>query len=286
MTTNKSAIIKAKTGRLFARLFLIGALVVSMYPVFWNIYSSFKTNEEFLGNPFSLPRGLHFENYINVFTHPQSNIPTNFLNSLYVVGITILVLVVCVIPCAYILARYKFPGSRLIELTFMAAIFIQGAYIMAPVFRIFNTMGWRNMLTPIGVVYAVTQFPFSVFLLTGFMRGIPRDYEEAAMIDGCSNFGILTRVIVPMSKPSIITVGMLSALAAWNEYPLALVLLNQPDKQTLPVGMAIFAEVMTFRTDWGALFAALVIVLIPTIILYAIGQKYLIQGISAGGIKG
>lgn len=106
------------------------------------------------------------------------------------------------------------------------------------------------------------------------------------MIDGCGYFRILLKVIVPMARPGIVTVCMLSAMAAWNEYPLALVLITDPHKQTLPVGLANLYEVQRYATDWGALFAALVMVLIPTILIYAVGQRYLIQGIGAGGLKG
>jgi N-acetylglucosamine transport system permease protein len=106
------------------------------------------------------------------------------------------------------------------------------------------------------------------------------------MIDGCGNFRILTQVIAPMAKPGIMTVCMLSAMAAWNEYPIALVMLTLPEKLTLPVGLARLYEIQRYATDWGALFAALAIVLLPTIGLFAVGQRYLIQGVSAGGIKG
>jgi len=140
-------------------------------------------------------------------------------------------------------------------------------------------------LIPLGVLYAATQFPFSIFLMTGFMRTIPKDYSEAAMIDGCSNLRILTQVIGPMAKPGIVTVCMLSAMAAWNEYPLALVLLSEKN-YTLPVGLQRLYEIQRYATDWGALFAALTIVLVPTIIMFALGQRYLIEGISAGGLKG
>ena len=123
-------------------------------------------------------------------------------------------------------------------------------------------------------------------LLTGFLRSIPRDYEEAAMIDGCGPFRILTSIIIPMCKPGIVTVCMISAMAAWNEYPVALVMVTDPTKATLPVGLANLYEIQRYATDWGALFAALVLALIPTVILFIVGQKQLVQGLSVGGVKG
>ena len=138
----------------------------------------------------------------------------------------------------------------------------------------------------LGVLYATMQFPFAIFLLTGFLRSIPRDYEEAAMIDGCGPFRILTSIIIPMCKPGIVTVCMISAMAAWNEYPVALVMVTDPTKATLPVGLANLYEIQRYATDWGALFAALVLALIPTVILFIVGQKQLVQGLSVGGVKG
>ena len=248
------------------------------------MFSSFKTNTEFLANPFALPSGLEWGNYARALE--KSNLLGNLGNSVYVVCASLAVLAVCVIPSSYCLARFRFRGSKLILSVYMAAVFIQATYIMIPLFLQMNQLNWLNKLTPLALLYAVMQFPFSIFLLSGFMRGIPRDFEEAAMIDGCGYFRILLKVIVPMARPGIVTVCMLSAMAAWNEYPLALVLITDPHNQTLPVGLANLYEVQRYATDWGALFAALVMVLIPTILIYAVGQRYLIQGIGAGGLKG
>ena len=266
------------------RLTLVGITAVMLYPVIWNIYSSFKTSTEFLGDPFALPASLQWDNYLRALQ--KTNIPDNFKNSLYVVVVSLLLIALLVVPCSYCLARFRFFGSRLMRGLYMSLIFIQIPCIMIPLFLQLNDLGWLNKLTPLSLLYAVGQIPFSVFLLSGFMRGIPRDYEEAAMIDGCNYFGILWRIIVPMAKPGIVTVLMLSTMSVWNEYVLALVLLTDPAKQTIPVGVAAMYEMQRYATDWGALFAALVLVLLPTAILYAIGQKYLIEGVNIGGVKG
>jgi len=282
---NSNAILKARNiaSTWAVRLFLVVVAVITLYPVAWNIYSAFKTNAEFLGNPFSLPSGFAWDNFVRA--SETVDIANSFLNSLFVVAITIVVIIICVIPCAYCLGRYKFFGAKPMLALYMVAIFIQATYIMIPLYLQMMSMGWLNKLIPLGVLYAATQFPFSIFLMTGFMRTIPKDYTEAAMIDGCNNFSILTRVIGPMAKPGIVTVCMLSAMAAWNEYPLALVLLAE-ENYTLPVGLQRLYEIQRYATDWGALFAALAIVLVPTMIMFALGQRYLIEGISAGGLKG
>jgi N-acetylglucosamine transport system permease protein len=263
---------------------LLFVTVLTLYPVLWNIYSSLKTNTEFLGNPFSLPQGFAWDNYARAWS--KANIGVNFFNSAYAVVVLIAVVVVCVIPCSYALARYKFFGSGAMLGLFMAAIFIKATYIMTPLFLQMSGLGLNEKLAPYAVLYAVTHFPFYIFLMTGFMRAIPRDFEEAANMDGCGNFRVLTQIIAPMAKPGIMTVCMLSAIAIWNEYPVALVMLTQDKVMTLPVGLARLYEQQRYATDWGALFAALVIVLVPTLILFSIGQRYLIEGVSAGGVKG
>lgn len=275
---------KAIAIRWLTRALLILVTVIALFPLVWNVYSSFKTNTEFLANPFALPGGLEWDNYARALQ--KSHLVENFGNSIYVVLVTLAVLVVCVIPSAYCLSRFRFFGSKFILGIYMAAIFIQATYIMIPLFLQMNQLNWLNMLTPLGVLYAVMQFPFSIFLLSGFMRSIPKDFEEAAMIDGCGYPRILRSVIVPMARPGVVTVCMLSAMAAWNEYPVAMVLITDLSKQTLPVGVANLYEVQRFATDWGALFAALVLVLVPTVLIYIAGQRYLIQGITVGGVKG
>lgn len=284
MSNNDRSRYKAAAGRWIVRVVMIFSTVFFLYPLVWNILASFKTNQEFLSNPFSFPTELNLDNYVRAFT--KAKMADYFLNSVFVVVLSTLVLLVFVIPFSYVISRYRFFGSKLITNLYMACIFIQATYIMVPLFLQVNSLGLQDNRVTLGVVYAVLQFPFAIFVLGGFIRSIPKDYEEAARIDGCSNFRILVNVIVPMAKPGIATVAMLSAMGFWNEYPLALVLISSENKKTLPVGLANLFEVQKYATDWSALFAALVIVLIPTVALYLIGQKQLMQGISVGGVKG
>lgn len=284
MKTNEQSRRQAAALRWVVRIFMILVTVIMIYPLLWNVYSSFKTNNEFLTNAFSLPKSLAWDNYVRAIE--KSNLLSNVGNSVLIVLITLCVIMVCAVPCAYCLVRYKFFGSRLMLNIYMAAIFIQATFIMIPLFLQMNALHLLNNRVALAVLYATMQFPFAIFVLSGFLRSIPRDYEEAAMIDGCGPFRILIKVIMPMAKPGIVTVCMISAMAAWNEYPVALVMLTDPEKQTLPVGLANLYEVQRYATDWGALFAALILALIPTIIIFLIGQKQLIQGMNVGGLKG
>ena len=284
MTQNEKSKIRAKVIKWVTRLFLILVAIIMLYPLAWNVVSSFKTSTEFLTDPFAWPQGLAWDNYVRAYE--KSNLAANIGNSIYVVLETLVIIVVCVVPCSYCLVRYKFPGAKLILNIYMAAIFIQATYIMIPLFLELQAVNGLNNLPVLCLVYAVMQFPFCIFTLQGFMSAVPRDYEESARIDGATNIQLLLRVMVPLAKPGIATITMLSAMGFWNEYPLALVLLTEDAKKTLPIGMANLFEVQKYATDWGALFAGLVIVMIPTIIIYLIGQRYLLQGIGAGGLKG
>lgn len=269
---------------IFTRAFLILTAIVMLYPFFWNIYSSFKTSAEFLENPFRFPSALQWDNYIRAFQ--KSNIANNFINTFSIEIMALSLLAVLVIPCAYCLARFRFFGRGVMKTFYMSMIFIQAPCIMIPLFMQMGSLGWLNKLAPLALLYAVLQVPFSIFLLSGFMQGIPRDFEEAAMIDGCGYTRILAHVIIPMAKPGIVTVMMLAAMTFWNEYAVGLVMLTDPTKQTIPIGVAALYEVQRYATDWGALFAALVMVLVPTALLYTMGQKYLVEGIQVGGVKG
>lgn len=284
MTSNDKSIIKAKLIKYLTRIFLLIVAALMLYPLLWNFISSLKTSTEFLTDPFAWPTGLALDNYVRAYV--KSNLAANILNSLYVVCLSLIIIIICVVPCSYCLVRYKFPGAKLILNIYMAAIFIQATYIMIPLFLQMNKLNMLNSLSSLSLLYATMQFPFAIFLLSGYMRGIPRDYEEAAMIDGCGPFRILWNIIIPMCRPGIVTVCMISAMAAWNEYPVALVMVTDPLKATLPVGLANLYEIQRYATDWGALFAALVLALIPTIILFIVGQKQLVKGLSDGGVKG
>jgi N-acetylglucosamine transport system permease protein len=188
-----------------------------------------------------------------------------------------------IIPTSYTLARYRFFGSRLIENFYMICLFI-GAPLV-PLYLLLFRLRMLDSLVWLSLVYAVGSFPFDIFLLSGYMRSIPKSYAEAAYIDGCGNWQILLRIMIPLVKSGIATVTMLAAMGFWNEYTLALVLLRAPEIKTLPIGIAYLYQVQKQATDYGALFAALVIVLVPTVIIYLLGQKALLKGIGVGGIK-
>ena len=265
------------------RILLLIWTLITLYPLFWNIMSSFRTNAEILANATALPTGFEWENYVRAFEN--ANMGSYFINSVFVTVLALALHLILVIPFAQALARFKFRGSRTIEIILAACLFLNGAYLVIPIFQLFHNLGWTDNLWALALLYAGGSVPFSTFLLAGYMRTISKTYFEAAKIDGCSEWGILFKIVIPMSKPGIITISMLALMNYWNEFLMAFVLIRSPENRTLNLGLANLFEVQQRATDFGALYAALIIMLIPTIIIYLIGQKHLIGALNTGGIK-
>ncbi|SHE48243.1 carbohydrate ABC transporter permease [Clostridium fallax] len=266
------------------RMIMLFFTLIVAVPLIWNISSSLKTSKEFLKNPWALPNSFFVENYLNAIT--KANMGEYFLNSIYVTVLGLIILVALAVPSAYALARHKFFGKKIIKTVYMAGLFIQSVYIIVPLFLIMNGLKLTDNLTALALVYAVLSLPFSIYILISFMKTLPKDYEEAAYIDGCSNFQMLFKIIVPLAKPGIITVIIFNFMGYWNEYALATTLIFSEKKRTLSVGLQYLMEQQKFATDWGAMFAGLVIVMVPTIIIYCLVHKKLTEGVSIGGVKG
>lgn len=271
----------------------LGLLAISiLVPVIWVFLASLKENAQFYGNPWTLPNGLHFENFTRAFA--KANMGQFMLNSVIVTGLGLIILLVVSLPASYVLARYNFLGKKFWNTLMMAGLFINVNYIVVPIFLMlndgdrflaqFNLQFFINNPFILAVVYAATAIPFTVYLLSSYFKSLPKAYEEAALIDGCGYFKTMVKIMFPMAKPSIVTVILFNFLAFWNEYIIALTLLPGPDK-TLPVGLQNMMAVQKAATDFGAQYAGLVIVMLPTLILYILVQKKLTQGMTLGGLK-
>lgn len=265
-----------------AVMLLFSAVVV--FPLLWNVMTSFKTSSEIMADPWALPERLCVENYQSAYE--TSDMRRNAANSVVTVVGSVALLLVFSVPAAYGLSRHKSRLSRFIHMVYMGCIFIQAPYILVPLFLQMQKLYLLDSLGGLCLVYAVVRFPFTIFLLCGFFADIPRDYEEAAMIDGCTPFQTMLRVMVPLAKPGIFTCGLLAVIEYWNEYPIAMTLIQSPARYTLPVGLANLFEVQRYATDWGALFAGLVIVLVPTLLVYIAAHEKLTTGMNVGGVKG
>jgi len=274
----------AALGRNALRVLMLAQTLIVVYPLLWNVLASFKTNAEVMESPWSLPSSLNWSNYADAFR--TARIGDYLLNSALVVLLSLLLLLAAAVPTAYVLGRMRFAGRKLLANVYMAGLFIGGVYVIVPLFILMNDLHMLDNRFWLSAVYATGSLPFSVYLLTGFMKAIPADYEEAAMIDGCGYTGTLTRIILPMTRPALLTLVIFGFFDFWNEYVLALTLITSDEKKTIPIGLANLMQIQQFATDWGALFAGLVIVLVPTVVLYALLQKRLTEGMMLGGVKG
>ena len=189
------------------RILMILFTVIFLYPLFWNLMSAFKTNAEYLTDPYALPAALNLDNFVAAWQ--KANIAAYFGNSIFVTVFSTVLLLLLVIPISYVLARYRFAGSKLISAIYMACIFLQATYIMIPLFLELQAVNGLNNLPVLCLVYAVMQFPFCIFTLQGFMSAVPRDYEESARIDGAGPVKTFTAITLPymlfVTTPQLIT---------------------------------------------------------------------------------
>ena len=291
--SNKQKMVRHIRENFIAYLILGIFTIIFAYPILWSVISSFKTSAEIRQSPFSFPAVPQFVNYANAWN--AAHMGDYFLNSVFVTALSMALLIVLVIPCSYVLTRFNFRFRNFLRLLMMAGLFINVNYIVYPIYLMINGVGravfgngllLTDNLVTVSIINAVTSVPFSIYLLSGFLSGLPKGYEEAARIDGCSNWGILLKVIVPLSMPSILTVILFQFLAYWNEYLVAQTFLISDAKRTLPVGLLSIMQEAKVATDYGRLYAGLVIVMVPVLVLYCFVQKNLTKGISMGGLKG
>ena len=292
-TTKKHPILKSLRQHWLAYLILGIFTIIFLYPVLWAFVQAFKTTAEIKQSPFSLPRVPQFVNFKNAWV--GANMGAYFLNSVVVTAISLALLILLIIPTSYTLTRFRFWGSKFLSMVVMAGLFINVNYIVYPVYLIINDvskavfgngMVLTDNLFTVSIINAVVAIPFSIYLLQGFLKGLPRGYEEAAEIDGCGHWTTLGKVIVPLCKPSILTVILFQFLAYWNEYLVAQTFLISESKRTLPVGILAIMQQARTATDYGRMYAGLVIVMLPVLILYCFVQNNLTKGISMGGLKG
>jgi N-acetylglucosamine transport system permease protein len=268
-------------------LLLLWSLLV-LYPVIWTFLTSLKDNKQVMqGKPWDIPTFFHFNNYADVWS--RAHFGDYFFNSIMVTVGSMIVSLVMAATTAYILARYRFKGKGTLYFVYVASMMIPTTLGLIPLFFLLSDLHLSNSLFGLMIVYSVGTIgilPFAIFFLVGFYKTLPKELEEAATIDGCTNYGIFFRIMLPLSKPGLVTVGIMNALTVWNEYIMATVLINDPEKYTVPVGIAIMQAEMQYRTEWGPLFAGLAISMIPVIVMYVLYQRQITGGLTAGALKG
>ena len=281
----------------FIYVVLITLAIMIIVPVAWVFLASVKENSEFYGNPWALPASFYWQNFVDAWN--AASMGSYMLNSVIVTALALAILLVVALPAAYCLARFKFRGSKLLNTLFMAGLFINVNYIVVPIFLmlrdwdswmkyLFNLNNiFMNNLVTLAVVYAATALPFTIYLLSGYFATLPHDFEEAAYIDGAGYGTTMVRIIFPMAQPSILTIILFNFLSFWNEYIISMTLMSSTAGQkTLPVGLLNLMQASQSAAQYGRLYAGLVLVMLPTLILYMCVQKKLTQGMTVGGLKG
>lgn len=275
---------------------LIVLAISIILPVAWVFMASIKQNSEFYQNPWALPQGIYLQNFADAWT--KARMGDYMLNSVLVTALALVLLLVIALPAAYVLSRFRFRCRGLVHTAFMGGLFINVNYIVVPIFlmlvdgdkwlsKVFGSGFLLNNLVVLAVVYAATALPFTIYMLSGYFAPLPHDFEEAAYLDGAGYFKTMTRIIFPMAKPSIVTIILFNFLSFWNEYIISMTLLSAPNgARTLPVGLMNLTQAQQSAAQYGQLYAGLVLVMLPTLILYICVQRNLTQGMTVGGLKG
>lgn len=258
---------------------------ISVITLGWFIVSSFKSNSELFVNIWDFPEKLQIENYVRAWT--SGRMAVYFKNTLIIQIAALTLLTVFGSMAGYVLARFKrFRWVSLASLLFISGMAIPAQITLVPLYLMYSQVGLLNTRLGIILVYCAVYMPFTVFVLTGFFSTIPREVEEAAAIDGCSKWRVFLHVAVPMAKPGITTVVIFNFLSIWNEYFYAMMLITDDAKMPLSAGLYNLKSQQQMSMDWAALFAGVVILVIPTLIVFFLLQDKIEKGVTAGAVKG
>lgn len=273
---------KAKIGNILKYIVLGLYAITCLYPMVWLILSSFKSNEELFVNTWGLPSALEITNYVTAIV--QGKIGRYFINSVTTSIASVVICVVLASMVSYAITRMQWKLSKMVLRLFLLGMMIPMYATIIPLFSIFNKLDLLNTHISVIIPHVVFGFPMAIFILTGFMEGIPRELEEAAVMDGANIYQIFGKIIAPITKPSIVTVAVITFIDAWNDLLIPQIFLTSSEKMTLPVGLTEFEGLHT--TNYVASIAAVVITVIPSIVVYGILHKNIMEGMVAGAVKG
>lgn len=266
------------------RIPLILWTLAVLYPIFWMFLGAFKSNAEIYADPWGIPETFNFGNFITAWR--DYNLDSSIFNSLIVTAFGTVLCLLLAVPTSYALERVRFKGSQLLFTLYISAMMIPMVLGWIPLFFLLAQLNMLDNIYGLGVVYAVSQLPFTIFVLTSFIGTIPKSLEEQAAIDGMSPYGVLWKIITPLTTSGIITVTIMNAIQFWNEYFMALIFLQTKENYTLALAIDFISNEAQYTNAWGVLFASLAIAIIPVIILYGIFQRRIAVGMTEGAIKG
>ena len=257
-------------------MFLI--LFISAYPILWVLISSFKKEPGGLG----MPKEWVFDGYVTIFT--KLDIHIYFFNSLVITCLSTLISVAIVSMAAYVVARMRFRGRPLITLMFSTTLFIPSVSISFPIYRLLGDLGLKDTRTGVILIYSGLGIAVIYFVLQSYFMSIPGEMEEAARVDGCGYFGTFVRIILPIVKPGIATAAIMSFLNNWNEFYFASILLNSPEKMTIPALLGQFTS--AYSKNLNGMFSAIIVAVVPTIVIFCLLSETFVKSLTAGAVKG
>jgi raffinose/stachyose/melibiose transport system permease protein len=256
--------------------------VAALYPFFLMVMSSFKSTAEIFDNPFSLPAAPSLDAYERAWG--VGHLSDYFVNSLIVTFSSVAIILVVGSLAAYPLGRYSFKGRDVLYLYFLSGLMLPIKLGIVPIFLLMKTLGLYDTRLSLVLIYAASGMPFTIFVLSGFFRTLPKELEDAARIDGANEWHIYWRIMLPLVRPALATVAIFNFVLFWNDFFFPLILIQSDAFKTIPAGMAnLFG---TYQTDWAIIFAGLTIASLPLIVLFLFASKHIIKGLTAGAVKG
>lgn len=277
--TSKATII---TAGVFKYLFMILFVLIAVGPIVWAFISSFKTYSEINSSALSWPSAFRLDNYKAAFQYAP--IAKYFLNSVIIVGCSVLLTVALVAMCSYIISRFEFKLKILIVLLISASLMLPAQAISQPLFAMFQKMGIFDTKIGLIIVYSAMGIPMSFFVMTSYYKTISTALEESAYIDGATFLQTFLHIILPLAKPGLVTIALLEFINTWNEFYFALMLTSGDRARTVPIALNYYMG--TFANNYSALFAAVVMTVLPTILLFIILQRQVMESLTAGAVKG
>jgi multiple sugar transport system permease protein len=275
--------LESRAGRI-TRIAALGLwLVLTLFPLYWIVVTAFKPTSDIYKFPLEYwPSTFSMENFAGLFS--RANFGTYLVNSLIIATVSAAIVTVISLLSGYIIARFEFRARGAVILAFLVTQMIPAFIALGPLYQLMVSLGLVNDRTGLVFVYIAMCIPFSTIMLRGFFENVPDALEEAAMIDGCSRIGALFRILVPVMTPGIVAAFIFNFVSCWNELFLSVTLLTSDANKTVPTALNGF--ITSYNIDWGSMSAAAVLTIVPTMVMFAFASKYIVQGLTAGAVKG
>ncbi|WP_270169156.1 carbohydrate ABC transporter permease [Paenibacillus sp. SYP-B4298] len=265
-------------------LTIFGAILI--YPILWMVSASFKPMHEIFSTVSLLPSQFQINSYINGWKGTgQFGFSTFFFNSFLMVVPTVIATVISSLLVAYGFARFRFPGKNVLFSLMIATLMLPNAVIIIPSYLLFRNFGWLDTYWTFIIPAAFATYPFFIFMMVQFLRGLPRDLDESAVMDGCNSFKILTHILLPLSKPAVVSAAVFQFIWTWNDFFNSLIFINSVKKYPVSLGLRMSLDTSSI-SNWDQVMAMSVVSIIPCLAVFFMAQRYFVEGIATTGIKG